>query len=176
MSTNPSGFRFAPSRCQITPFTHGRQRSSMAVSLRAAARIAGSLPELLLRVSLLFQLRNAPAPRIDKPIADLFATVSPLTPPPNACTNLSHCETGAAAEHLLLFLRRIGMGEMLLEPLFQHIRNIPREVASSLLRHLRRHVFRLELHRPVVPVLVLVSTLTGIMSTITGGYLIAVRR
>ena len=155
--------------------TSTAQRSSMDDSLRAAARIARSLPELLLRVGLLLQLRNASAPRVDEPIADLFATVSPFAPPRTTSTHLSHCETGAAAEHLLLFFGRIGMGEVLLEPLFEHIRNIPRKVASSLLWHLRRHVLRFELHRPVVPVRILTATLTGIMPIVTGGYLIVVR-
>ena len=53
-----------------------RQRSKPLI--RAAARITGSLAEPLLRVSLLLQFGNAPAPGIDEPITDLRTSVSSL--------------------------------------------------------------------------------------------------
>ena len=88
-------------------------------------------------------------------------------PPPlgDSRANLSHCETGARAEHLLLLLGGIGMSQVLLEPLFEHVRNVPGQVASSLLWRLRGHVFGFELDRPVIATLVL-------MSVVTRGYLI----
>ena len=59
--------------------------------------------------------------------------------------NLCHCKTGARAEHLLLLLGGIGMSQMLLEPLFEHVRNVPGQIASSLLWRLRGYVFGFEL-------------------------------
>ena len=135
--------------------------------LRAAARIARSFPEPLLGLGLLQHFRTASPPRIDEPIADLCTVVSSLAPASNSRTNLRHGETGARAEYLLLFLGGIGMSEVFLEPLFKHVGNVPGKIASSLLWRLRRHVFRLELHWPVIAVLVL-------MSIVTRGYLVAV--
>lgn len=94
-------------------------------SVRAAARIARSLPELFLRVSLLRQFRSTSAPGVDEPVADLFTNVSSSAPRPHNPTNLSHCETGAPAKHLLLFLGGVRMSYVLLKPLFKHIRNVP---------------------------------------------------
>ena len=156
-------FAILPYPCQIFP---GPDRSSH--SIRAAARVARSLAELLLRFSLLFQFGNTSAPGVDEPVAYLITViVSSFAPRPSTRTDLSHGETRAPAEHLLLLFRGVGMSEMLLEPLFEQIRNIPREVASSFLRHLRSHVFRLELHRPVIAVLVLMSVLAAVVSIIS---------
>ena len=95
------------------------------ILIRAAARIAGSLAELLLRVGLLLEFRYPSASGIDEPVAYLFTHVSAIAPRPSSRTHLSHRETGAPAKHLLLFLGGVGMREVLLEPLFQHIRNVP---------------------------------------------------
>ena len=83
-------------------------------------------------------------------------------------TDLSHRETGALAEHLLLFLRGIRMSEMFFEPLFQHVGDVPGKVASSLLWHLRSHVFRFELYGPAIAILIL-------MAVVARGHVIAVR-
>ena len=53
------------------------------------------------------------------------------------------------------------MSKVLLEPLFEHVRNVPGQIAPSLLRRLRGHVFGFELYRPVIASLVLMSVVTG---------------
>ena len=60
---------------------HPRVVAVEASSLRAAAGIAGSLPQLLFGRGLLLELRNASSPRVDEPVADLFRSVSPLADP-----------------------------------------------------------------------------------------------
>ena len=110
---------------------------------------------------MLLQFRNASPPGVDEPIADLCTTVSSLVSRRSSRANLSHCQTGARAEHLLLLLGGIGMSKVLLEPLFEHVRNVPGQIASSLLRRLRGHVFGFELYRPVIATLVLMSVVTG---------------
>ncbi len=69
---------FSQSCCLGVRSFQGRQGRDQRskYSIRAAACIAGSLSEFLLRVSLLLKFRNTSAPRINKPIADLFTNVS----------------------------------------------------------------------------------------------------
>ena len=153
----------------VTSFQRGRGSDQLSkLSIRAAARIPRPLPELLLRVSLLLQFGNAPTPGVDEPVTDLFTSVSFLAQCPGEATHLSHRETGARAEHLLLFLGGIRMSEMFLEPLFEHVCNIPGKIAPSLLRHLRSHIFRLKLYRPAIAILILISI-------VSWAYVIAIR-
>ena len=158
-----------PQWCQIIPSPARQRDHRERPSIRAAARISRSLPDRRLAVGLLFHFRNASSPGVDEPIADLCAGVSQFPTCLSNPTHLGHCETGARAEHLLLFLRGVWMSYMLLEPLFEHVGNVPRKIASSFLWRLRCHVFRLKVHGPLVTILVL-------MSVITWRHAIAVRR
>lgn len=85
-------FPIALSGCQIIP-RPTRQASTIETSIRAAARVARSLADLLLVLSLPLEFRLTSAPRVDEPVAYLctFHIVSSFAPPPRSQTDLSHC-------------------------------------------------------------------------------------